>query len=123
MTSAYKPKSRTGRKSAARGAGWMLSALLFGLASGASAQSKPDAPPAYDVKANYTKYEYRIPMRDGVHLFTSIYVPKDTSKKYPFLLNRTPYSVSPYASVTMEKPHLRIKKPETIQPGAMMYHI
>ena len=69
---------------------------MLALAPSAYAQAKADAPPAYDVKANYTKYEYRIPMRDGVHLFTSIYVPKDASKKYPFLLNRTPYSVSPY---------------------------
>ncbi len=50
----------------------------------------------FDVKANYTKYEYRIPMRDGVHLFTAVYVPKDSSRPYPFLINRTPYSVSPY---------------------------
>ncbi|WP_155121215.1 CocE/NonD family hydrolase [Bryobacter aggregatus] len=48
------------------------------------------------VKANYTKYEYRIAMRDGKKLFTSVYLPKDTSKKYPILLNRTPYSVAPY---------------------------
>jgi putative CocE/NonD family hydrolase len=48
------------------------------------------------VKANYTKFEYRIPMRDGVRLFTSVYVPKDTSQRYPILLNRTPYSVAPY---------------------------
>lgn len=52
--------------------------------------------PDFDVKAHYTKYEYRIPMRDGVHLFTSVYVPKDTSRSYPFLINRTPYSVAPY---------------------------
>jgi uncharacterized protein len=50
----------------------------------------------FDVKEHYTKYEYRIAMRDGVHLFTSIYVPKDTSRSYPFLINRTPYSVGPY---------------------------
>ena len=35
-------------------------------------------------------------MRDGVRLFTSVYVPKDDSKPYPILLNRTPYSVRPY---------------------------
>jgi len=29
------------------------------------------------VKAHYTKYDFRIPMRDGVRLFTSVYVPKD----------------------------------------------
>ena len=48
------------------------------------------------VKANYTKYEYRIPMRDGKRLFTAVYVPKDSSKTYPMMLTRTPYSVKPY---------------------------
>src|SRR5206468_2011326 len=48
------------------------------------------------VKANYTKYEYRIPMRDGVRLFTAVYVPKDQTQRYPILLTRTPYSVRPY---------------------------
>jgi len=48
------------------------------------------------VKAHYTKYEYEIPMRDGKKLFTSVYVPKDDSEKYPILLMRTPYSVQPY---------------------------
>lgn len=48
------------------------------------------------VKANYTKYEHRIPMRDGKRLFTSLYIPKDASKTYPFLISRTPYSVAPY---------------------------
>jgi uncharacterized protein len=47
-------------------------------------------------RERYTKYEYLIPMRDGVRLFTNIYVPKDTSQKFPFLLRRTPYSVRPY---------------------------
>jgi putative CocE/NonD family hydrolase len=52
------------------------------------------------VRARYTKYEYRIPMRDGVRLFTSVYVPKDAGKdkRYPILLTRTPYSVAPYGS-------------------------
>ena len=35
-------------------------------------------------------------MRDGIRLFTAIYTPKDQSKKYPILINRTPYTVSPY---------------------------
>jgi putative CocE/NonD family hydrolase len=48
------------------------------------------------VRDNYTKAEYRIPMRDGVHLFTSVYSPKDTSQTYPILMRRTPYSVAPY---------------------------
>ncbi|MFN0197519.1 MAG: CocE/NonD family hydrolase, partial [Planctomycetaceae bacterium] len=48
------------------------------------------------VKANYTKYEYKIPMRDGKKLFTAVYVPKDQSKTYPIMYSRTPYSCQPY---------------------------
>jgi putative CocE/NonD family hydrolase len=51
---------------------------------------------AQDIKATYTKYEYEIPMRDGIKLFTSVYVPKDDSQKYPFMMQRTPYNVGPY---------------------------
>ena len=29
------------------------------------------------IKANYTKHEFLIPMRDGVRLFTSVYTPKN----------------------------------------------
>jgi putative CocE/NonD family hydrolase len=48
------------------------------------------------VREKYTKHEYRIPMRDGVKLFTAVYVPKDTSERHPMLMQRTPYSVGPY---------------------------
>jgi uncharacterized protein len=64
----------------------------------AYAQPKPEAAPAFNVKESYTKYEYRIPMRDGKRLFTSVYVPKDQTKSYPMLMVRTPYSVSPYGA-------------------------
>jgi uncharacterized protein len=47
-------------------------------------------------RATYTKYDYRIPMRDGVKLFTTVYAPKDSAKPYPILMQRTPYSVAPY---------------------------
>src|SRR6478735_5633935 len=62
----------------------------------AIAQQKPDAPAENYVKTHYTKYEYRIPMRDGKKLFTSVYVPKDTAQAYPIMMDRTPYSVAPY---------------------------
>lgn len=71
---------------------WLYAFLLTG---SLFAQNRPDVP-EFDVKEHYTKYEYRIPMRDGVHLFTSVYVPKDSSQAYPFLIDRTPYSVAPY---------------------------
>lgn len=45
---------------------------------------------------NYTKIERSIPMRDGIRLFTTVYLPKDISEKHPFLINRTPYSCRPY---------------------------
>jgi putative CocE/NonD family hydrolase len=48
------------------------------------------------VRSTYTKYEYMVPMRDGVRLFTTVYAPKDDSQRYPLLITRTPYSVSPY---------------------------
>ena len=35
-------------------------------------------------------------MRDGVKLFTSIYVPKDSTEKHPILMERTPYNCAPY---------------------------
>lgn len=52
---------------------------------------------------NYTKIERMIPMRDGVRLFTSIYIPKDTNEKYPFLMERTPYSCAPYGENNFSK--------------------
>ena len=60
-------------------------------------QAAPQTPGEDYVRAHYTKYEYRIPMRDGKRLFTAVYVPKDAAGgPYPFLINRTPYSVAPY---------------------------
>ncbi|MGB0982224.1 MAG: CocE/NonD family hydrolase [Winogradskyella sp.] len=47
-------------------------------------------------KDNYTKREVMIEMRDGIKLHTTIYTPKDTSKTYPILMKRTPYSCKPY---------------------------
>jgi uncharacterized protein len=92
----------------------MRKALLFFIAAsvaypqgrggrGAAATTAP--PPATDttgaafVRENYTKFEYRIPMRDGKKLFTSVYIPKDVfsdSKSYPMIMQRTGYNVAPY---------------------------
>lgn len=49
-----------------------------------------------DFVEKYIKKEVRIPMRDGITLFTSIYSPKNMSEKSPILIWRTPYSCSPY---------------------------
>lgn len=67
------------------------------------AQNKEDS--LYFVE-NYTKYEHQIPMRDGVKLFTAVYMPKNASptQKYPILLTRTPYTVSPYGTTNYPNP-------------------
>jgi uncharacterized protein len=74
---------------------------LLAFAPGVAHAQTADAPTENYVKAHYTKYEYRIPMRDGKRLFTSVYVPKGSAFSsdagpYPFLMDRTPYSVGPY---------------------------
>ncbi|RZK54454.1 MAG: CocE/NonD family hydrolase [Pedobacter sp.] len=72
---------------------FILSALLLFSVFTASFAQETDS--AY-VRSHYTKIERQIVMRDGVKLFTSIYLPKDQTKKYPFLISRTPYTVAPY---------------------------
>jgi uncharacterized protein len=64
------------------------------------------------IKDNYIKHEYQIPMRDGKKLFTSVYIPKDSSKKYPIMMDRTPYSVAPYGA--------RYK--ESLGPSPLFFH-
>ena len=51
---------------------------------------------AHPYKTSYTKIERMIPMRDGTKLFTAIYIPDDSTGKFPILMERTPYSCSPY---------------------------
>lgn len=67
--------------------------LLFCLIGSFASAQTPDS---VHIKANYEKMEVLIPMRDGVKLFTSIYIPKDKTKTYPMLMQRTCYSVAPY---------------------------
>ncbi|MBX2934348.1 MAG: CocE/NonD family hydrolase [Ferruginibacter sp.] len=50
------------------------------------------------VKENFTKIDTNITMRDGVKLYTVIYIPKDQSQAYPILMERTPYSAGPYGA-------------------------
>ena len=52
------------------------------------------------VKENFIKIDTVIKMRDGIKLYTVIYVPKDTKEKYPILMERTPYSAGPYGDTS-----------------------
>ena len=63
------------------------------------------------IRKHYTKKEVYIPMRDGIRLYTAIYTPTDSSKKYPILLVKTPYGIKPYGNDTF---------PSTIGPSAYL---
>lgn len=70
-------------------------ALAFALLKPLAAQSPDNSQESY-LRLHYSKHEYNVPMRDGTKLFTSVFVPRDTTRKYPILMKRTPYSVAPY---------------------------
>jgi uncharacterized protein len=74
----------------------IVGAVMLLLAMYLHTPSQTAATGTDNIRARYTKYEYSVPMRDGVKLFTQVYVPKDTLQRYPFVLIRTPYSVFPY---------------------------
>jgi putative CocE/NonD family hydrolase len=76
-----------------------ISSIVFALQSCAQTSVNNDT----YVKDNYVKKEFTITMRDGVKLFTSVYIPKDTSQQYPFLMMRTPYSVAPYGETNYKR--------------------
>ena len=77
----------------------LLASSLLLLATEASARPrKPDPKRAAWIRAHYTKFEYRIPMRDGARLFTAVYTPNRRIEKLPFLMLRTPYAVGPYGA-------------------------
>ena len=70
----------------------LVACLAVGLTSAGLAQRSDS------IATRYAKSELRVPMRDGVHLFTVVYQPRDTSRAYPIMLTRTPYSVGPYGA-------------------------
>jgi len=69
--------------------------VTIALTGSCASQSVPDS---VFIRENFAKHEYQIPMRDGVKLFTTVYLPKDAKEPRPILLARTPYGVRPYGS-------------------------
>src|SRR6185436_5173670 len=70
---------------------FVFTVFLFGLLINAQQNSNY-------VKENYKKIDTTITMRDGIKLYTCIYIPRDESQQYPVLMERTPYSCGPYGS-------------------------
>lgn len=82
--------------------------LFFLLAAAFCGSVRGQAIDSAWVRQNYTKQEVQIPMRDGIHLFTAVYAPKNQSEAHPILMVRTPYSVAPYGttfSTRLHAPH------------------
>lgn len=71
------------------------------------------------ISANYTKKEVYISMRDGVRLFTSIYLPKNTTEQHPILMTRTPYSCLPYGEEVF-RPYWDSYEKEYFKEGYIM---
>ena len=69
----------------------IILAVVFFYSGIISAQTKSNF-----VKENFNKIDTNIVMRDGIKLKTIVYIPKDETEKYPFLIERTPYSAGPY---------------------------
>ena len=79
--------------------------LLFVAGRVWAAEDKTADTNAVWLAEHYTKYEHRIPMRDGVRLFTRVYVPKDDSQTWPIMLTRTPYALKPYGADNYNDPN------------------
>ncbi|MES2394229.1 MAG: CocE/NonD family hydrolase [Acidobacteriota bacterium] len=91
-----------------------LMAVMMAVQPGIRAQGTAPAAPAQPsarqqmqammefFKSHYEKHEFRVPMRDGVKLYTQVYTPikKEFKDKgpYPFVMTRTPYSCGGYDS-------------------------
>ena len=77
-----------------------LTLFVFGISCclffAISLSTNPAVAQQTEIARTYTKRSVQITMRDGKKLFTTIYEPKDRSRKYPIMINRTPYSTQPY---------------------------
>ena len=74
----------------------LVRTLLAGITLSVLGNCTAPGQPQVELRRSYRKQEVMIPMRDGVRLFTSIFIPRDASKQYPILLRRTPYACRPY---------------------------
>lgn len=96
----------------------LLLIVSFFILAASAAEKKEKDPRADHIRSHYAKYEYQIPMRDGVKLFTSVYVPYDQSQRYPIMMQRTPYRVAPYGA---DKYKTRLGPSETFEKEGFIF--
>ncbi len=78
-------------------------AFFLALLAPAIALAAPQEP-TYRYRDHVTKYEYMVPMRDGVKMYVAVYVPKDVPGKHPILMERTCYGAGPYGPDSYRTP-------------------
>ncbi|MGE4178997.1 MAG: CocE/NonD family hydrolase [Limisphaerales bacterium] len=82
-----------------------MAALVLALTSAVGLLPRVEAASSQDAFENrYTKYEHRIPMRDGARLYTTVYLPRALGTNHPILLQRTPYNQKPYTVDVVRNP-------------------
>ena len=67
-----------------------LSLVALAIPLAAQGRGPVDSAAIRRIRDRYKKTEVRIRARDGVQLFTAIYAPRDTSRRYPIMMSRTP---------------------------------
>jgi putative CocE/NonD family hydrolase len=82
-----------------RGAGAPGTTPVPDLAAMAAARRQATKEDSAFIRDHYKKVEMMVPMRDGAKLYTGIYIPKDSTKKYPIMMTRSPYGSAPYGAV------------------------
>ena len=87
---------------------WLHGALLLVLTPPIGAQQ-----PRTAIDSLFDRREARIPMRDGVHLFTVILTPKRQSAPLPVLMSRTPYGTGGWGGTV----HIDVAFRELIADG------
>lgn len=75
---------------------WLSFLLLTNAATPPTVVAQESISPESTIRLRYHKSEYMIPMRDGTKLHTAVFSPTDSTRTYPFLIKRTPYSCAPY---------------------------
>ncbi|MEO6924621.1 MAG: CocE/NonD family hydrolase, partial [Bryocella sp.] len=87
---------------------WVGCAVCVVMMGGVGSAQRSESELVRFVQSHYTKQEYRIPMRDGVKLYTQVYTPiarkMEDKGPYPFLMTKTPYSCGNYDNDTIA-PH------------------
>ena len=77
---------------------WLAPAVILSAQGGV-----PQVADSTYARTHYVKRVALAPMRDGARLMTVAYVPRDASptRRYPIVLQRTPFSVGPYDSTSI----------------------